>query len=765
MSAFTGMTRLLAGAVILLGSLTMTACGGGGAGTPIVGGPGPDPTKVTADLSLTIDKTTVPNTGAEEATVTVTALDAARNVVGAAPVAVTVDNNAFVTPSGTATAAGTGQITAKVAIGADKSNRTITLTARSGAITKTVSFEVVDSISGSKTSDLVVTLSKPSLTNSGSDAVTVTVTALDTARKALGGVPVSFSVNANAVVSDGGKTITDAATGQISAAVTVGADKSKRTVTVNATSGAVTRSIAFEVVDAVNVIPKAADLTLVLSTTNIINSGSETVGVTVTAVDASRNALSGIPVAFKVDQNAVLIAPANVTNTSGQATATVQIGSDKSNRIITVTVNSDALVRTASFQVTGAKLTVANSTLSLAAGAAGKVDYVLKDTTGSPMVGVPVSVSGAGITAGAGTTDNNGAYTFNYVAPATPGNFDITALSAGVSNVQSVLVLGGSTIVPPATTAVVSAALSVDPNVVRVNSELTNNRTEVRALFLGANNVPVKNVRVRFKIDPNNSVGGTITAGTSLSYSDVNGAATTAYIPGSRSSPTDGLRLRACYDLNDFPDFAATDACPGTSKEISVKLTVVSEALSVTIGTNETIEIGASNLTYIQKFVLLVVDSAGNAKADVQITPSLDLTAYAKGYYGPKFDTAQSAWIQTITAKCLNEDTNRNGSIDGLEDVNGNAALDPRKSDAAISMVGSTKTDSSGTAVLKIEYPKSHASWVSFKITAAAFGVLSPPAIYSGVLPADAKAIKTETPPPAFLVSPYGIVGSCTDPN
>jgi hypothetical protein len=766
MSAFSGVTRWMAGAMIMFGSLSLTACGGGGgsAGDPVLGGGTNGGTAVAADLALTVDKTTVPNTGAEQATITVTALDASRNVVGDVPIAITVDNNAFVTPSGVKTDAATGQVTAKVAIGSDTTNRTVTLTAKSGSITKTATFNVVDSVSGSQVSELVLTLDKTKLTNSGTDAVNVTVTALDTARKALGGVPVSFSINANAVVTpEGGKTVTDTTTGQIKAALTIGADTSKRLITVTATSGSVTRSLAFDVVDAVNVIPKAADLTLVLSTTNISDSGTEVVNVTATAVDASRNALAGIPVSFTVDQNAVLIAGGTATNASGQVTANVQIGSDRSNRIITVTATSDSLVRTASFQVTGAKLDGSALPAILAAGAAGQVQYRLKDVNNNALVGVPISVSGAGITSGAGLTDSNGAYTFNYLAPANAGSIDITALAAGVTNVQSVLVQTGSSTVPAASIPVVSAALSVDPNVVKINTELTSNRTEVRALFLGANNVPVKNVRVRFKIDPTNAVGGTLTVGNNMSYSDANGMATTAYVPGTRSSPTDGLRLRACYDLNDFADFADTDLCPGTSKEISVKLTVVSEALSVSIGTNETIEIGASNLTYIQKFVLLVVDSAGNAKPDVQITPSIDLLAYDKGFY--TWNAAQSAWLQTVTAHCINEDTNRNGSIDGSEDTNHNGALDPRKSDAAISMVGTSKTDASGSAVLKIEYPKSHASWVHFKVSAAAFGVLSPPAVSSGVLPASATAIKTETPPPAFVVSPYGRSSSCADAN
>ena len=60
--------------------------------------------------------------------------------------------------------------------------------------------------------------------------------------------------------------------------------------------------------------------------------------------------------------------------------------------------------------------------------------------------------------------------------------------------------------------------------------------------------------RVTFDLggDPQ-SVGGSFTAGGNgqLLYTDANGAVTTAYVPGTRSSPTDGVIVRACYGTSD----------------------------------------------------------------------------------------------------------------------------------------------------------------------------------------------------------------------
>ena len=98
----------------------------------------------------------------------------------------------------------------------------------------------------------------------------------------------------------------------------------------------------------------------------------------------------------------------------------------------------------------------------------------------------------------------------------------------------------------------------------------------------------------------------------------------------------------------------------------------------------------------------------------------------------------------------------------------------------SISLVGSTKTDSNGLALLRVEYPQSFGSWVEFSIRVSAPGVLSPPA-WTGWLAAEGgdlaslqgtarytvvpiTVLKAEGDPP-FKISPYGQVGSCTSPN
>ncbi|MFO1295362.1 MAG: hypothetical protein U1F25_01970 [Rubrivivax sp.] len=76
----------------------------------------------------------------------------------------------------------------------------------------------------------------------------------------------------------------------------------------------------------------------------------------------------------------------------------------------------------------------------------------------------------------------------------------------------------------------------------------------------------------------------------------------------------------------------------------------------MSIGTNELIVPG--ELTYTKRLLVSVADSAGNAKADVPLSVSLDLRQFRKGFYvlagdkwaAPAAATRPSAPMKTPTA-------------------------------------------------------------------------------------------------------------------
>lgn len=657
--------------------------------------------------------------------------------------------------------------------------------------------------------DIVIVPSADSIPNTSGSTITATITVVDANRVGIKDVPVTVAIDNNAVVStDSSRTD---AVGQVVATIGIGSDRSNRELILTARAGSVTRTAAIRVVtDPNSTAPTAADLSLTLSAPSLTNGGTSTVTATATAVDANRNVVAGIPVRFQVNAGATAAPSGTVTNANGEVQAAIGIGADRSNRVVTVTATSGNLTRTAQFIVTGAKLTASASPLVVAGSSGNVIEYTLVDFNAIAMVNQTITVNAPGLPATTGTTDLNGKFRFTYTAPSTPGQMEIVASAAGDQNAQTIIVSAASAGIAPAPEVPQSVSVTPTPSVVGVNSPgSTTNQVELRVLAVGAGNKPVPRVRVRFDLAGNaNNTDGTVSWVGSYAYTDDNGIARGTFTPGQRSSPTNGVTIRACYDTTDFG--TPGSGCAGATYASTATLTVSSEALAVNIRTNELIKSGAAELTYIKEFVVMVVDAAGQAKPDVQITPSVDLTGYYKGYF--VWSETEGAWVRSRSGSlapdqnyrwtgsgwaldtsvapgqpvCPNEDVNRNGVREAgafvpgaaapalqarQEDLNWNGELDPRKSDVAIKMVGSSKTDANGLAIVQIEYGRNLASWVDFVITVTASGVSGTEARARyignnyglGNLPYPASAVTVKAAPPAFVVSPYGRSSTCAD--
>jgi hypothetical protein len=96
---------------------------------------------------VTVDKSSIQDTGSDTATITVTAVDSNRNVVASAPITITpnASSNAIVTPSGTVTSTA-GIVTGALTIGSDHTDRTINVVVTSGGITKNLAVVVTATI-------------------------------------------------------------------------------------------------------------------------------------------------------------------------------------------------------------------------------------------------------------------------------------------------------------------------------------------------------------------------------------------------------------------------------------------------------------------------------------------------------------------------------------------------------------------------------------------------------------------------------------------
>ncbi len=145
----------------------------------------------------------------------------------------------------------------------------------------------------------------------------------------------------------------------------------------------------------------ASDLVLTLSAASISNDGSQTVLATAMALDGNRNTLANVPVTIVPDSNAVATPSGPQTDENGIVTAAIGVGSDSSNRTITVTAKTGAITRSASLEVrdptggggTGPTLEAAISSPLITAAAPATGSFTVRAANGSPVVGVVVSVS------------------------------------------------------------------------------------------------------------------------------------------------------------------------------------------------------------------------------------------------------------------------------------------------------------------------------------------------------------------------------------
>jgi len=481
----------------------------------------------------------------------------------------------------------------------------------------------------------------------------------------------------------------------------------------------------------------------------LTNSGTDTTLLTVTALDSKNNPVSGATLQVAVDSG-IYTPNSAKTDTSGQASGKVSIGGNKSNRDIKATLTMNGKSQIVTIPVTGSQLTLSPVPASPSLGAPMTLTIKVTDVNGNGIANSSVKLGGTlGFNQDLTTSSNGNAEAKLGAAPSTANTYTIVATASGVTESRDVLVIdanGGG--IKDAVGSISSASLAIVPNTIAPNTTGSeSNRAGLRVVFLNSTNQAIQNVRVRFVImPPRLGSDEKISTGTATVYSDISGVAVADYIAGTRSSPTNGVIIRACYGNTDAE--IADNACP-RFKEAT--MTVASQPLSITMGDNNELTKGDNNLTYIKKFDIAVADAAGNAVPNAQLSASVDLTKYEKGAYaGPRFS-------------CDNEDTNRNGSLDSAEQAagDGDGIISPRKADVILSFVGAATTGSNGRATIQVEYPQNVATWLVYavKVTtsvAGSEGTVEKSYVTSFVIGDDSNG--------SFLKAPYG-ANDCKTPN
>lgn len=496
--------------------------------------------------------------------------------------------------------------------------------------------------------------------------------------------------------------------------------------------------------------PVATSFVFSLDKSSISNAGGDKAVLTVTTLDAAKNVMSDVPVSVSIDSGAYTPVT-KITDANGQVTGNISIGADKSNRTIAATISVAGLPSgSANVVVIGSQISLTAIPATPSPGASVQVAVKATDANGAGIVGATVQLGGTlGFSQSVSTDASGNATATLGTAPNVAGTYTVTAISLGVTASRDIQVVGAGGGIPDAIGVISSASLAITPNTISPNTVGgTTNRAVLRAVFQNASNQAIKNVRVRFEIvQPGLGSGEQISTGTNVVYSDVSGVAVADYIAGTRSSPTNGVTIRACYGNTDT---AIALACTPLNS-VTTTMTVAGQPLSITLGDNNELAKGGNNLTYIKKFDVAVADAAGNAVANAIVSANVDLTRYGKGLYlGPR------VW-------CANEDTNRNGFLDAAEISagDGDNILSPRKADVILSFLGSNTTGTNGRTTIQVEYPQNVATWLDYSVR-----------VTTNVAGSEGTAVKSyvttfvvgDDTNGSFLTPPYG-VNNCTTPN
>jgi hypothetical protein len=162
----------------------------------------------------------------------------------------------------------------------------------------------------STVASIEMSTSRSSIAARAGESVDITVTALDSSRRAVPDVPVTMSADSGVLTSATG--VTDAS-GKLVAKFELGQDRSNRTVTVKATAGSLSSSATIQVT--------GTTLTLT-SNASSVSGPSATAKLSARLIDAASEPISGAAIVFSTDQG-TLSASSSTTDASGTASVDI----------------------------------------------------------------------------------------------------------------------------------------------------------------------------------------------------------------------------------------------------------------------------------------------------------------------------------------------------------------------------------------------------------------------------------------------------------
>ena len=576
---------------------------------------------------------------------------------------------------------------------------------------------------GQTVTSLNLLASTPQLSSNAqapANGVTLTAIARDAGQNVVPGATVAFSTTDSALIAAPIPATTDA-NGQVQAVLTTGGDPQNRTVTVSATSGAVTSTVTIGVVGTV--------LTISGPDSGQINAP---VQFTALLVDSGGVGIAGRTVSVSSNAGNTLSAGSLTTDSAG--TVTFTLTPTVANSFVEVsalgqTARQTVAVSTDQFRIT---TPVANTAIPLAQMRSVSVQW-LQGSGGTPVPnGTRVNFAATrGTLTPTSATTTNGVATV-MISSAQAGESVITASSPSLTMPRA------SVTVQFVATVAATVDVQADPAVIA-----TNGLSNVSAIVRDPSNNLVANRQVEFALT--DTSGGTISSSTATTNNL--GIARITYNASSITTAADGVRIDATARNGD-----------GSFATNLVRLTVGARALRIILGTgNEILE--PNETVYDLPYSAIVTDAAGNPAPDASFNLSAFPLRYFKGRYVVDAVTGEIFPQYSVPGGCPNEDLNRNGILDAGEDANNNGRLEPGN---VATVPRSPALSPDGTVQFNLRYPQDRGNWITLELRArAAVSGTEATEIASFRLPIS----EDDADNPPGPVSPYGVAASCSDPN
>ncbi|WP_396267181.1 Ig-like domain-containing protein [Ideonella sp.] len=502
-----------------------------------------------------------------------------------------------------------------------------------------------------KVAELRIAVSSNTIDLTSPSPVTVTITAVNAANQAVADAPVSVSVNEGGNIL-ANATKTDSA-GVLTAILDAGSKKTVRVMTITAVSGTITKEAAVAVVEGGPSSP-VSDLRISVSSASIDAAAPAPVAVTVTAVNASNQLVSNAPVSLSVDAGALMTALASKTDGSGVVGGTLELGSNKTVRPLTVTAISGTVAKSVvvsvvqgspSAPVAELRVIASTSTISNKAPAPVEVTVQAVSANNLPVSGAPIVVradQGGVVTAGSATTSVGGTVTvtLGMGADTTPRVITLTATSGSQTGTGRVTVVDGFS----GGTASVALSLS--------NATVSNlSPATVTAVLLDAKGLPIPNAVVSFS-----SQKGLGRFNANSALTDVQGRAQVQLSPATPTTVgADYVQASAKYSGSDLASEAGFNIVP-TAVQIS-KVQSDTPSLSAYGQTNISLELTGS-VPGVPVTIQATSQCAAAGKAT--LTPALVTTSNGKATFVLKDNQCGvNALKDTVTFSVVGSDASK----------------------------------------------------------------------------------------------------------